>query len=98
MQCKEIMKHEVEFVVPGETVQKAAMTMRDHNIGFLPVCDETRKVLGTITDRDLALRVLAPAKQPSTRVQDVMNRDVISFKAQVKPAIEAIVLWPSRRD
>ena len=59
MRCREIMKSDVECVEPRATVQDAARRMRDEEIGFLPVCDDSMKVLGTVTDRDLTIRVLA---------------------------------------
>ncbi|HZA49460.1 MAG TPA: CBS domain-containing protein, partial [Myxococcaceae bacterium] len=62
MRCEEIMKKDVECVSPQDTVQAAAKRMRDENIGFLPVCDQSKKVQGTVTDRDLAIRVLADGR------------------------------------
>src|SRR5579884_2731435 len=59
MMCQEVMKTDVQCIGPQTTARQAAIIMRDRNIGFLPICDERRKVLGTITDRDLAIRVLA---------------------------------------
>src|SRR5213592_323321 len=50
MLCQEIMKLGVECLSPSSTAQRAAQKMRDLNIGFLPVCDPARKVLGTVTD------------------------------------------------
>lgn len=61
MMCQDVMKTDVHCISPGTTVQRAAIIMRDENIGFLPVCDGFRRVVGTITDRDLAIRVIASA-------------------------------------
>ena len=80
MRCEEIMKKDVECVSPQDTVQAAAKRMRDENIGFLPVCDQSKKVQGTITDRDLAIRVLADGRQATTPVKDVMTREVVSVR------------------
>jgi len=54
--------------------------MRDANVGFLPVCDSTKKVLGAITDRDIALRIVAENRPPTTAVGDVMTREVIACR------------------
>ncbi len=78
MRCQEIMKQELECVSPRETIEDAAMRMRDENIGFLPVCDPSKKVLGTITDRDIAVRVVAAKKPGGTMVEEVMTREVIA--------------------
>lgn len=78
MRCDEIMKKDVECVTPQDTVQVAAKRMRDENVGFLPVCDQARKVLGTITDRDIAIRIVADGKQANTKIQDAMTREVVT--------------------
>ena len=80
MRLQEIMKVKVECISPQDTVQAAASRMRDQKIGFLPVCDQSKKVLGTITDRDLAIRVLANGSPPSTRVEEVMTHEVVSCR------------------
>src|SRR5689334_18209245 len=82
MRCEEIMKRDVECVLPVDTAQDAAECMRDENIGFLPVCDESNRVLGTITDRDLAVRVLADARAPSTAIDEIFSREVISCRPE----------------
>ena len=78
MLCEEIMKREVECVSPADTVEDAACRMRDENLGFLPVCDQSKKVLGTITDRDIAIRLVAAKKPGTTLIEDVMTREVIA--------------------
>jgi len=82
MLCKELMKTEIECVSPADTVQDAAARMRDENLGFLPVCDQSKKVLGTITDRDIAIRIVASAKDPTTLIEDVMTREVVSCRPE----------------
>jgi CBS domain-containing protein len=59
MKCAEVMKRSVECLLEDDTVEEAARRMRDSNIGFMPVCDRDRKVVGTLTDRDIAIRVAA---------------------------------------
>jgi len=81
MRCEEIMKKNAECVSPIDTVQTAARKMRDGNLGFLPVCDDDGRVLGTLTDRDIAVRLVAGAKDGSTAVQEVMTREVVSVEA-----------------
>jgi CBS domain-containing protein len=84
MRCKEIMKRDVECASPEETVQSAAQRMRDEEIGFLPVCDANKKVLGTITDRDLTIRVLAGGMSPTTTISDVFTRDIVACRPDDK--------------
>jgi CBS domain-containing protein len=80
MLCRDLMKTELQCVSPIDTVQDAAATMRDQNLGFLPVCDQSKKVLGTITDRDIAIRIVASAQPETTPIEDVMTREVVSCR------------------
>lgn len=76
---KDVMTRDVECARPDEPVREVARRMKDMDIGSFPVCDEERKVVGMITDRDLAVRVLAEGKDPgAARVRDVMTADVIT--------------------
>lgn len=77
-QCREIMKRDIECLSPREPAQAAAERMRDRNIGFLPVCDDGMLVLGTVTDRDIALRIVADLLSPGTPVEQVMTREVVA--------------------
>ena len=74
MRCEDIMKRDVECIDPTQPVQEAARRMRDANVGFLPVCDSSKKVLGAITDRDIAIRIVAEGRPPTTTAADVMTR------------------------
>jgi CBS domain-containing protein len=78
MRCKEIMKTKIECVGPTDPIHAAARKMRDANVGFLPVCDESGKVLGAITDRDLVIRLVADDRPASEPVESVMTREVVS--------------------
>jgi CBS domain-containing protein len=74
MQCMEIMEQNIQFVRRDDEVVTAAKTMRDAEIGFVPVCDpENNKIVGTLTDRDIAIRLVAEGKEPETPVSDVMT-------------------------
>jgi CBS domain-containing protein len=74
------MKTDVVTVNPGDTVQVAARRMRDADVGFLPVCDSEGKVLGTLTDRDVAIRLVADDRPGTCAVEDVMSREVIACR------------------
>jgi CBS domain-containing protein len=72
------MKTEVECLTPNDPVRDAAQCMRDENIGFLPVCGENREILGTVTDRDIAIRVVAEGLSGGEPIDKIMSRDVVS--------------------
>ena len=73
MKVQEIMTKEVELVHPDDSLMEAARKMRVRDIGFLPVCDGDRLV-GAVTDRDLALRGVAEGIDPKTS----LGRDLIT--------------------
>ena len=59
MKCADIMSKNLEWLNEKDTVQHAAAIMADAGIGFLPICDKWKKVIGVVTDRDLTTRALA---------------------------------------
>lgn len=68
-----IMTREVQVVKPDAGVREAAETMRHLDVGVIPVCDGERLV-GMITDRDIALRVVADGQDPATaKVREAMS-------------------------
>ena len=80
MRCEEIMKGDVSTVSRDATVQEAARLMLDDDIGFLPVVDGSGNVVGTITDRDIAVRLVAPGLPgDSIRVHQVMTSNVVKY-------------------
>lgn len=80
MLCREVMKSEPVCLRPDASVQAAAQRMDDENIGFVPVCDEQGQVLGAVTDRDITLRAVAKALPASTKISDVMTREVVACR------------------
>jgi CBS domain-containing protein len=73
MQLKDVMTKVVKTVPSTATVQEAARLMERHNVGFLPVIEDDISA-GVVTDRDLAIRVVAPGLDPTrTTVADVMS-------------------------
>jgi CBS domain-containing protein len=77
MKIKDIMTQNVECVWPDDTLQEAALKMKEMGIGPLPVC-ERDKIVGMLTDRDITVRGIARGCDPlSTRVRDVMTHEVI---------------------
>jgi CBS domain-containing protein len=69
------MHRGAETVRPDDTVRLAAVVMEAFEIGPLPVCDGDR-VVGMITDRDIAIRAVAAGRDPgTTKVRDIMSAD-----------------------
>ena len=59
-----------------DTARLAAQAMRDQDCGVIPIVDDGRRVIGVVTDRDLAIRAIAAGKGPDTRLSDVMTSNV----------------------
>ncbi len=78
MRCEELMTSEVELLDVRATVRDAARRMRDLNIGFLPIVDDGGQLVGVLTDRDIAVRVVAENHGPGVAVDQVMTEDVIT--------------------
>ena len=83
-QCADLMTTDVAVVAPDETASSAAAKMMEQNLGFLPVCSPDGKVLGVLTNRDLALRVLGEQRSFLTLVAEVMSPDPITCPASAE--------------
>ncbi len=84
MKCSEIMTKDPVCCMPTDTVNKAAQLMKDEDVGPIPVVadQQTKKLIGIITDRDLALKVVAEALDAkSTTVEEVMTTGVTACHA-----------------
>ena len=75
MKVSEAMTRDVRVANPDETVQQAARMMASLDAGVLPV-GEGDRLVGMITDRDIAIRGIAEGKGPDARVREVMTKDV----------------------
>ena len=75
MQVSQVMTREVRIATPGQSIREAAKLMGELDAGSLPVGDNDRLV-GMITDRDIAIRAVAAGKDPGTPVRDVMSAEV----------------------
>jgi CBS domain-containing protein len=75
MKVRDAMTRDVRLVRPDQTIRDAAHLMAELDIGCLPVEDNDRMV-GMITDRDIAVRAIAEGRGPDAPVRDVMSTEV----------------------
>jgi CBS domain-containing protein len=75
MKVKEAMTRDVQLVKPDQPISAAAQLMAKLDIGALPV-EEDDRLVGIITDRDIAVRAVAAGRGPDTPVRDVMSREI----------------------
>jgi CBS domain-containing protein len=69
------MTREVRLARPDQTIREAASLMAQLDVGALPV-EEDDRLVGMITDRDIAVRAVGQGRGPDTPIRDVMSRDV----------------------
>jgi CBS domain-containing protein len=75
-QLKNVMTRDVKTVSPDATAQEAASFMLSADTGSIPVC-ENEKVIGMVTDRDIAVRAIAEGRGPDCSVRDLMSENII---------------------
>jgi CBS domain-containing protein len=75
MKVSEIMTRGVEIASPDDTIQQAAGRMAELDAGVLPV-GENDRLVGMLTDRDIAIRAVAQGKGPDTKVREAMTPEV----------------------
>lgn|SRR5512143_4015464 len=76
MKVREAMTQDVRLASPDQTICDAAKIMAQIDAGALPV-EQDDRLVGVITDRDIAVRAVAAGKAPDTKVRDVMSREVL---------------------
>jgi len=77
------MTKDPEYCLPSDPVVKAAQLMKSEDVGPIPIVDDKdgKKLAGIVTDRDLAIKVVAEARDPKTTpVKQVMTDDVVTCK------------------
>jgi len=79
---RDLMTTNARSLESSSTVVEAARLMRDEDAGLVPVC-EGDKLVGTVTDRDIAVRVVAEGKPPeSITVGEIASRELVTIDPQ----------------
>ena len=76
MKVREAMTGNVCLAAPDRSIREAARMMADQDIGALPV-GENDRLIGMVTDRDIAVRAVAQGRGPDTPVRDAMSEQVL---------------------
>ena len=102
MKCNEVMTKNPVCCLPNDSVAKAAGLMKSEDIGSIPVIEneQTKKLVGIVTDRDLALKVVAEGRDPkTTKVEAVMTHNVVTCRAEddLQKALDAMAKHQLRR-
>lgn len=100
--CRDVMTVDPVCCLGSATVDQVAQMMRSEDVGPVPVVDnfQTKMLIGIVTDRDLAIKVVAEGRDPgATRVQDVMTRDVATCQPEddLQAALDKMAAYQVRR-
>jgi CBS domain-containing protein len=100
--CEEVMTKKTVCCLPNDMVAKAAQLMKRENIGAILVIEDqqTQKLVGIVTDRDLALKIVAEERDAkSTKVESIMSRKVVTCRAEddLQKALDAMSEHQLRR-
>ena len=72
---KDVMSRDVKVISPDATIREAARKMLEGDFGMMPV-GENDRMIGAISDRDIAILGVADGKDPNTKVRDVMSEGI----------------------
>ncbi len=78
MRVSEAMTRDVRIATPGQSIRDVAKIMAEIDAGAMPVAENDR-MIGMITDRDIAIRAVAQGKGPDTPVRDVMSTEKVLY-------------------
>jgi CBS domain-containing protein len=100
--CRDIMTEDVVTATPEDTVSEAARLMKTEDIGPVLIVDnqQSKTLVGIVTDRDLVLKVIAEGRDPqTTRVGDVMSKKLVTCYADdgVEAAMKSMAQFQLRR-
>ena len=100
--CSEVMTKNPVCCMPTDAVSKAAQSMKKENVGSIPVIEgeQTQKLVGIVTDRDLAMKVVAVERDAKTTiVADVMTHKIITCRLEddIQKAVAAMAEHQLRR-
>ena len=100
--CSEVMTKSPVCCLPNAMAADVAELMDSGNIGSIPVIEneQTKKIIGIVTDRDLALKVVAKGLDAkSTKVETVMTRKLVTCLADddLQKALDAMAEHQLRR-
>jgi CBS domain-containing protein/uncharacterized protein YjbJ (UPF0337 family) len=102
MKVSQVMTPEPACCLPQDSVDIAARLMRIQDVGMIPVVEgeSVPKLVGVLTDRDLAVLVVAPGREPrKTKVSEVMTRNVVTCNENdsVEEALDSMKSHQIRR-
>lgn len=102
MKCLDVLTRDPVCCLPDDTVEQAARLMKKEDVGPIPVIEnrQSKKLLGIVTDRDLAVKVVAEGRDnKKTKVEEIMTRNPITCHPNddLQVALDAMAQHQIRR-
>lgn len=100
--CSEVMTKNPVSALPTDTAVNVAQLMKERDIGPVPIVEDkiSKRLIGIVTDRDLAMKVVADGRDPNTTLaRDVMTSEVITCREddEIDSALDAMSKHQLRR-
>lgn len=100
--AREVMTKDLIYASPQDTIVEVAQLMKNEDIGPVLIVDndDSKTLVGIVTDRDLVLKVIAEGHDPkTTRVEEVMSKELVTCRADddVDVAMQAMAQFQLRR-
>lgn len=102
MKCTDVLTRDPVCCLPDDTVEQAARLMKKEDVGPIPVIEnrQSKKLLGIVTDRDLAVKVVAEGRDnKKTKVEEIMTRNPVTCHPNddLQVALDAMAQHQIRR-
>lgn len=78
MKCSEVMQAPVQTCSQDSPVSECAQLMRDRGVGIIPLLDESNAPIGILTDRDIALKIVAEGQSADTKASQAMSGGLLT--------------------
>jgi CBS domain-containing protein len=100
--CNEVMTKKTVCCLPDDLVTEAAELMKKEHVGSIPIIEDeqSRKLVGIVTDRDLTIRIVAEGLDAkSTKIESIMTRNVVTCSAEddLQKVVDAMSKYQLRR-
>lgn len=96
LRCEDVMTRNPRCCEPKDTVLDAIRLMKENNVGSVPVCEQDNRLVGVLTDRDVAMGLSADKKPSECRVSDFMSEEPITCRPE-DDAFDAAQLMEDRQ-
>jgi len=102
MKCMDVLTKDPVCCLPDDTVEQAARLMKKEDVGPIPVIEsrQSKKLLGIVTDRDMAVKVVAEGRDnKQTKVEEIMTRNPVTCHPNddLQVALDAMAQHQIRR-